>query len=34
MLTNKQRDLLILVNDRLRKDGVPPSFDEMKDALV
>ena len=33
MLTNKQRDLLILVNDRLRKDGVPPSFDEMKDAL-
>ena len=33
MLTNKQRELLILVNDRLRKDGVPPSFDEMKDAL-
>ena len=33
MLTNKQRDLLILVNDRLRKNGVPPSFDEMKDAL-
>jgi repressor LexA len=33
MLTNKQRELLILVNDKLRKDGVPPSFDEMKDAL-
>ena len=33
MLTKKQRELLILVNDRLRKDGVPPSFDEMKDAL-
>ena len=33
MLTSKQRELLILVNDRLRKDGVPPSFDEMKDAL-
>jgi repressor LexA len=33
MLTNKQRELSILVNDKLRKDGVPPSFDEMKDAL-
>ena len=33
MLTNKQRELLILVNDRLKKYGVPPSFDEMKDAL-
>jgi len=33
MLTNKQRDLLILINERLIKNGVPPSFDEMKDAL-
>ena len=33
MLTNKQRDLLILINEQLIKNGVPPSFDEMKDAL-
>ena len=33
MLTNKQRDLLILINEQLIENGVPPSFDEMKDAL-
>ena len=33
MLTNKQKDLLILINEQLIKNGVPPSFDEMKDAL-
>ena len=33
MLTNKQRDLLMLINEQLIKNGVPPSFDEMKDAL-
>lgn len=33
MLTNKQRDLLIFINKQLIKNGVPPSFDEMKDAL-
>ena len=33
MLTRKQKELLILIRDRLAVDGVPPSFDEMKDAL-
>jgi repressor LexA len=33
MLTRKQHDLLRFIHDRLREDGVPPSFDEMKDAL-
>jgi len=33
MLTRKQRDLLIFINDRLAATGVAPSFDEMKDAL-
>ncbi|ATF18264.1 transcriptional repressor LexA [Phaeobacter gallaeciensis] len=33
MLTKKQLDLLDFINTRLQKDGVPPSFDEMKVAL-
>ena len=33
MLTQKQKDLLMFINDRLNETGVPPSFDEMKDAL-
>ena len=33
MLTRKQYDLLHFIHKRLQKDGVPPSFDEMKDAL-
>ncbi|MEL6523229.1 MAG: transcriptional repressor LexA [Pseudomonadota bacterium] len=33
MLTKKQLDLLDFINKRLKKDGVPPSFDEMKEAL-
>ena len=33
MLTQKQRELLRFIQDRLNKTGVPPSFDEMKDAL-
>ena len=33
MLTRKQHELLVFINDRLGDDGVPPSFDEMKDAL-
>jgi len=33
MLTSKQRELLLLIRDRLAEDGVPPSFDEMKEAL-
>ncbi|MFX0540513.1 transcriptional repressor LexA [Roseovarius sp. S4756] len=33
MLTKKQLDLLEYINKRVQRDGVPPSFDEMKDAL-
>jgi repressor LexA len=33
MLTNKQHELLLFLNQRLRATGVSPSFDEMKDAL-
>src|SRR2546421_10948278 len=33
MLTRKQYDLLRFINERLKEAGVPPSFDEMKDAL-
>ena len=33
MLTKKQLDLLELIHRRMQRDGVPPSFDEMKDAL-
>jgi len=33
MLTRKQTDLLLYINQRLQDDGVSPSFDEMRDAL-
>jgi repressor LexA len=33
MLTRKQFELLKFINERLKESGVPPSFDEMKDAL-
>lgn len=33
MLTRKQHELLMFINERLKEAGVPPSFDEMKDAL-
>jgi repressor LexA len=33
MLTRKQHELLLFVHERLKETGVPPSFDEMKDAL-
>jgi repressor LexA len=33
MLTRKQHELLMFVHQRLKESGVPPSFDEMKDAL-
>src|SRR5689334_24075077 len=33
MLTRKQFELLRFVHERLTESGVPPSFDEMKDAL-
>jgi repressor LexA len=33
MLTRKQSELLRFIHDRLQAEGVPPSFDEMKEAL-
>lgn len=33
MLTKKQHELLMFIHERVRETGVPPSFDEMKDAL-
>ena len=33
MLTKKQLDLLEFIHKRIQRDGVPPSFDEMKEAL-
>ena len=33
MLTAKQRDLLLFIQDRLNASGVSPSFDEMREAL-
>lgn len=33
MLTRKQHELLVYINDYISRSGVSPSFDEMKDAL-
>lgn len=33
MLTKRQYQLLMLIEKKLREDGVSPSFDEMKDAI-
>ncbi len=33
MLTRKQLELLAFISKRVQRDGVPPSFDEMKEAL-
>ena len=33
MLTRKQLELLRFIHERVTESGVPPSFDEMKDAL-
>jgi repressor LexA len=33
MLTRKQYELLMFIDQRLRASGISPSFDEMKDAL-
>src|SRR5258708_34919325 len=33
MLTRKQFELLRFIHERLKEADVPPSFDEMKDAL-
>jgi len=34
MLTRKQLELLEFIDARMKRDGVPPSFDEMKEALM
>lgn len=34
MLTKKQRELLVFIDERLKTSGVAPSFDEMKEALA
>ena len=33
MLTRKQKELLMFIHERVKEQGVPPSFDEMKEAL-
>lgn len=33
MLTRKQNELLRFIQERLKESGVPPSFEEMKEAL-
>jgi repressor LexA len=33
MLTRKQHELLSFIHERLKEKGVPPSFDEMREAL-
>src|SRR5277367_4863387 len=33
MLTKKQHELLMYLNERLAESGVSPSFEEMKEAL-
>ncbi len=33
MLTRKQHELLMFIHERLKEAGIPPSFDEMKEAL-
>ena len=33
MLTSKQKELLLFIHERIKQDGVSPSFDEMKEAL-
>lgn len=33
MLTQKQHDLLVFIDKRLKKNSISPSYDEMKDAL-
>ena len=33
MLTKKQYELLMLIDKRLKENGIPPSFEEMKEAV-
>ena len=33
MLTKKQHDLLLYIHEKLQESDIPPSFEEMKDAI-
>lgn len=33
MLTKKQKDLLLYIHEKMSEDDIPPSFEEMKEAL-
>jgi len=33
MLTKKQKNLLIYINEKLKNDGISPSYDEMRESL-
>lgn len=33
MLTKKQKDLLLFIHEKMSEDDIPPSFEEMKEAL-
>ncbi len=33
MLTKKQKDLLLYIHEKMSQDDIPPSFEEMKEAL-
>lgn len=33
MLTRKQKDLLLFIHEKMTEDDIPPSFEEMKNAL-
>lgn len=33
MLTKKQKDLLLYIHEKMSEDDIPPSFEEMKNAL-
>ncbi|MCP8893471.1 transcriptional repressor LexA [Shinella daejeonensis] len=33
MLTRKQQELLLFIHERMKESGIPPSFEEMKEAL-
>ena len=34
MLTKRQRELLLFLHKRIQRDGISPSFDEMRAALL
>ena len=33
MLTKKQKNLLIFINEKLKRTGISPSYDEMRVSL-